>query len=478
MQLAHVLSNGLKGTLPCSPSWPTQMNSYLPWGKDSAQHAWLLEDLAKGEPGRWEYVPRTTARLPAGQPVGCCQRSATRCSAAWAHPWFPPSPFSCSGPRADALADRRFPHRHVPQLCGSVTRLACFFPCLALSCGTVCVALPLPAPCRRLHPGGCPRAQPCSTQALPLPFLALLPPLVPGHFKEGDTFLSIYEDIFYAHQVDLVRRRAFPKLSLPGAACRRPFHCAPHHTACPATPCRSIPDMCTLMNGPGAYTDTSPTPAAPCTPSSATAATVRALLRPRPALAFCRQRAARAPAMRRPPILPPSHDVPPCLPAPALQSRGFIRPSSTASRSHPSAPTPLLTSCPCTSRSPWPSPSSRSRRAPAAATGAPPLCFARKRAGRGGCYISVECGPGPETCVTLAAVPAWCRLQDGKFCPTSQPAWSAYREPTFGHGVLDLVNRTHATWRWVRTMDIELGGDTGAGERRRAAPAAGVACKR
>lgn len=25
-------------------------------------------------------------------------------------------------------------------------------------------------------------------------------------------------------------------------------------------------------------------------------------------------------------------------------------------------------------------------------------------------------------------------LQDGQFCPTSQPAWSAYREPTFGHG--------------------------------------------
>ena len=25
-------------------------------------------------------------------------------------------------------------------------------------------------------------------------------------------------------------------------------------------------------------------------------------------------------------------------------------------------------------------------------------------------------------------------LQDGQFCPTSQPEWSAYRDPSFGHG--------------------------------------------
>ena len=25
-------------------------------------------------------------------------------------------------------------------------------------------------------------------------------------------------------------------------------------------------------------------------------------------------------------------------------------------------------------------------------------------------------------------------LQGGKFCPTSQPSWSAFRQPTFGHG--------------------------------------------
>ena len=32
-------------------------------------------------------------------------------------------------------------------------------------------------------------------------------------------------------------------------------------------------------------------------------------------------------------------------------------------------------------------------------------------------------------------------LQDGAFCPSSQPAWSAYREPSFGHGVLTIQAR-------------------------------------
>jgi hypothetical protein len=45
-------------------------------------------------------------------------------------------------------------------------------------------------------------------------------------------------------------------------------------------------------------------------------------------------------------------------------------------------------------------------------------------------------------------------LQDGQFCPSSQPAYSAYREPTFGHGVLELVNATHARWAWQRTIDV------------------------
>ncbi|PSC76955.1 purple acid phosphatase 15 isoform X2 [Micractinium conductrix] len=44
-------------------------------------------------------------------------------------------------------------------------------------------------------------------------------------------------------------------------------------------------------------------------------------------------------------------------------------------------------------------------------------------------------------------------LQDGYFCPNRQPDWSAYREPTFGHGVLEIQNATHAAWEWHRTLD-------------------------
>ena len=32
------------------------------------------------------------------------------------------------------------------------------------------------------------------------------------------------------------------------------------------------------------------------------------------------------------------------------------------------------------------------------------------------------------------------------FCYKEQPPWSAYREPSFGHGTLDIVNGTHALW--------------------------------
>lgn len=30
---------------------------------------------------------------------------------------------------------------------------------------------------------------------------------------------------------------------------------------------------------------------------------------------------------------------------------------------------------------------------------------------------------------------------------------SAYREPSFGHGMLELQNATHATWTWNRNQD-------------------------
>ncbi len=37
---------------------------------------------------------------------------------------------------------------------------------------------------------------------------------------------------------------------------------------------------------------------------------------------------------------------------------------------------------------------------------------------------------------------------NGTFCPTSQPAFSAFREPSFGYGVLEVHNATTATWQW------------------------------
>ena len=33
-----------------------------------------------------------------------------------------------------------------------------------------------------------------------------------------------------------------------------------------------------------------------------------------------------------------------------------------------------------------------------------------------------------------------------------RPTWSAFREPSFGHGLLLLENSTHAQWRWHRNQ--------------------------
>lgn len=42
---------------------------------------------------------------------------------------------------------------------------------------------------------------------------------------------------------------------------------------------------------------------------------------------------------------------------------------------------------------------------------------------------------------------------DGNFCPTGQPAWSAFRQPAFGHATLDFLNSTHALYRFNRNID-------------------------
>ena len=41
---------------------------------------------------------------------------------------------------------------------------------------------------------------------------------------------------------------------------------------------------------------------------------------------------------------------------------------------------------------------------------------------------------------------------NGSFCPQSQPNYSAFREPAFGSGILDVFNSTHAKWTWYRAM--------------------------
>eukprot|EP00253_Pinus_taeda_P005420 PITA_05420 len=41
----------------------------------------------------------------------------------------------------------------------------------------------------------------------------------------------------------------------------------------------------------------------------------------------------------------------------------------------------------------------------------------------------------------------------GKLCWDRQPEWSAYRESSFGHGILEVQNSTHALWTWHRNQD-------------------------
>ena len=36
-----------------------------------------------------------------------------------------------------------------------------------------------------------------------------------------------------------------------------------------------------------------------------------------------------------------------------------------------------------------------------------------------------------------------------------QPEWSRYREASYGSGTLDLLNTTHALWRWHRNQDSQ-----------------------
>lgn len=42
----------------------------------------------------------------------------------------------------------------------------------------------------------------------------------------------------------------------------------------------------------------------------------------------------------------------------------------------------------------------------------------------------------------------------GNFCWSRQPEYSAYRESSFGHGIFEVKNETHALWTWHRNQDM------------------------
>ncbi|KAK8709468.1 hypothetical protein V6N13_060483 [Hibiscus sabdariffa] len=42
----------------------------------------------------------------------------------------------------------------------------------------------------------------------------------------------------------------------------------------------------------------------------------------------------------------------------------------------------------------------------------------------------------------------------GNFCWSEQPEYSAYREGSFGYGILEVKNQTHALWIWYRNQDL------------------------
>ena len=64
-----------------------------------------------------------------------------------------------------------------------------------------------------------------------------------------------------------------------------------------------------------------------------------------------------------------------------------------------------------------------------------------------------QCPPKWRATRTLASgfvgAPGLCAPAGGaSWCGAGQPAWSAFRQPAFGFGTLDVVNATHLLWAW------------------------------
>ncbi|RID66457.1 hypothetical protein BRARA_D01596 [Brassica rapa] len=63
-------------------------------------------------------------------------------------------------------------------------------------------------------------------------------------------------------------------------------------------------------------------------------------------------------------------------------------------------------------------------------------------------------------CEAKASAPVYITIGDGGNSEglltdmmQPQPSYSAFREPSFGHGLLDIKNRTHAYFNWNRNQD-------------------------
>jgi len=69
--------------------------------------------------------------------------------------------------------------------------------------------------------------------------------------------------------------------------------------------------------------------------------------------------------------------------------------------------------------------------------------------------VTEYCAPGMyQTRVFPSFQPQRCFTTFGPnntYCPTSQPVWSAYRNPSWGFGVLTIINSTTAHWLWNNT---------------------------
>ncbi len=61
--------------------------------------------------------------------------------------------------------------------------------------------------------------------------------------------------------------------------------------------------------------------------------------------------------------------------------------------------------------------------------------------------------PLPAHAKTFKSLCALCNLQGPSDYSSPDPAWSAFREASFGHGILDVTSASTAKWFWQRNQD-------------------------